>query len=97
MRKGWLDGPFPFAVEGKLVTGLGLQLVNPATKFGGQQVGELRAVDVVERSRTDPAAAVRTPVNPPTWGQFAAFFRTFRDAGIPDCLAMARAVRSGAY
>ena len=79
------------------MTGFGLQLVNPATKFGVQQGGELRAVDAVKGSQTDRAAVVRTPVNPPTSGHFAAFFRTFREAGIPECLAMAGAVRSGAY
>ena len=47
---GWLNGLFPFDENGKLVTGDGPQLVNPASRFGVQQGGKLRAAGDLKRS-----------------------------------------------
>ena len=70
VEKGWLQGPFDFDEEGNLVTAEGLQLANPASRFGVQKGSKLRAADDLKRSQTNRAAAVKTPVNLPTWGHF---------------------------
>ena len=69
---GWPDGPFPFDEEGKLVTGLGLQLANPASRFGAQRSGKVGASDDLKRSQTERAAATRAPLKLPTRGNFSA-------------------------
>ena len=81
--KGCLDGPFPFDEEGQMITGEGPQLVNPAFRFGVQQGEKLRAVDDLKRSQTNRAAAIRTPVNLPTWDHFSAVIRTFQEEKRP--------------
>ena len=97
VEKGWLDGPFPFDEEGKMITGEGPQLVNPAFRFGVQQGEKLRAVDDLKRSQTNRAAAIRTPVNLPTWDHFSAVIRTFQEAKMSEGLAMAKADHRDAY
>ena len=78
VEEGWLRGPNVFDGEGGLVTDDGSQLANPAFRFGAQQGEKLRAVDNLKRSQTDRATAIRTPVNLPIWGHFAAVIRTFK-------------------
>ena len=57
----------------------------------------MRAVDGLKRSQTKLAAAIRTPVNLPTWGQFAAVLRTFQEGGLRGNLAIAKADYKDAY
>ena len=68
--EGWLNGPFPFDENGKLMAGNGPQLVNPAFRFGAQQKAKLREVNDSKRSQTNRAAAIRAPLNFPTWDLF---------------------------
>ena len=96
-RQGWLDGPFPFDEEGELVIGEGRQLVNPACRFGAQQGEKLRAVDGSKRSQTNRSAAIRAPVNLPTWDHFSAAIRTFQEEHLPEKLAAAKADHRDAY
>ena len=97
VEKGWLQGPFKFDDEGNLVTNEGPQLANPAFRFGVQQGDKLRAVDDLKRSQTNRAAAVRTPVNLPTWDHFSAVIRSFQERGLSENLAMAKADHRDAY
>ena len=97
VEKGWLHGPFAFDEEGNLVTEEGPQLANPAFRFGVQQGTKLRAVDDLKRSQTNRAAAVRTPVNLPTWDHFSAVIRSFHEKGMSENLAMAKADHRDAY
>ena len=82
-----LAGPFPFDEDGKLGTGLGPHLANPAFRFGAQQGGKLRASDHLKRSLTNRGTAAQTSVNHPTrdhllqppecfeWGVFRSVWR----------------------
>ena len=45
----------------------------------------------LKRSRTKRAAAIRTPVNLPTWVHFAAVTRTFQERGATEILDLAKA------
>ena len=58
--EGWLGAPIPFDEDGKLVTGEGHQLANPAFSFGAQQGGKLGAVDELKRIQS------QAPVHLPT-------------------------------
>ena len=97
---GWkrlVRRPIGFDEKGGLVTAQASQLANPAFRFGAQRGGELRAVGDLKRSRTNRAAAIRTPVNLPTWGHFAAVIRTFQGKGAKENLATAKAGNKDAY
>ena len=58
-----MDAPFPFDQDGRLVTGEGKQVFNPAFRFGVQLGVKLRAVDDLKRGRTNGAASMQTPEN----------------------------------
>ena len=75
--EGWLDGPFPYDEDGRLLPVAGPQLANPASRFGFQLGKKQGASDDLKRSQINRAAAIQTPVNPPTWGYFAAIGRTY--------------------
>ena len=96
VEKGWLEGPYQYNEEGSLVTAGGPQLANPAFRFGVQLGGKLRAVGDLKRSQTNGAVAVRTPVNRPTWGRFAAVIRCAQELDTQEGLAMAKADHRGA-
>ena len=76
-----MAGPFPFDEDGNTVTGEGPKLA--------QQGGRLRAVDFLKRSQTNRAAAIKTPINAPTWDHIAAVIRTFQGKGLSGNLATA--------
>ena len=97
VERGWLDGPFQFDEEERLVIGEGPQLANPACRLGVQQGKKLRAVDDLKRRQTNRAAAIRAPVNLPTWGHFAAVIRTSKENGMKENLAMAKVEHMDAY
>ena len=97
VEKGWLEGPYQFNEEESLVTAEGPQLANPAFGFVVQQGEKLRAVGDFKRSQTNRAAAVRTPVNLPTWGHFAAVIRCFQESGTQEGLARVNADHREAY
>ena len=63
----------------------------------GPMGGGLRAIDALKRRKTNRAAAIKTPVNLPTWGQFAAVIRTFQEGGAKESLSMAKADHKVAY
>ena len=77
--KGWLDGRFPLENEGKILIGMNPQIGIPASRFGPPQGDELRAVDDLERSQTNRAAAARAPVSVPTWDHSLAVIRVYRE------------------
>ena len=79
VERGRLSGPSPFGVNGKLVTGDGPQLANPAFRFGAQQGPKLIAAGDLKRSQTNRAAAIRAPVNLQTRGHFPAAIRMFQE------------------
>ena len=70
---------------------------NPAFRFRPQQGEKLGAVGDLKGSQTNRAAAIRTPVNLPTWSHFAAVIRTFQGKGVKGNLATAKAGRVDAY
>ena len=93
----WLRGPFPYDDEGRLVTRLGLQLANPAVRFGVQREGEFIAADDLKRSETKRAAAIQTQGNLPTWDHFEAISSLFQESWASECLATATADQRGAH
>ena len=84
---GWLDGPFPFDGDGKLVAGAGERPADPACRFGVQQGKKLIPVDDCKRSQANMPTAIRTPVNLPTWDHVAAIISTFQGKGMSGNLA----------
>ena len=56
-----------------------------------RQDEKLRAVDGLKRRQTNRAAAAQTPVNCASRDHSAAVLRKFREAGIDESLAMAKA------
>ena len=72
----------PYGVEGELLTSSGPQLTDPPFRFGVERRSKLRAVNDLKRSLINRAAAAHTPIDLPTWGHFAAAFRTFEGAKV---------------
>ena len=97
VKRVWLNGPYQFDEEGRLVTAGGPQLANPALRCWAQRGERLRAVRDLKRSQNDRAAAIKTSVNLPTWGHVAAVVRSFQERGVAASLAMAKADHSEAY
>ena len=90
-------GPHPVEEDGNVARGKGPEMANPAFRFEVQQGGKLKAVGGLKRNQTNRAAAVRTPVNLPTWGHFAAGIRTFQEKGPSGNLAIATADHKDLY
>ena len=65
-EKRWVSGPHSINENGGLFIGDEKLVVNPAYTFGVQQAEKLRAVDDLERSSTNEAATVRSPINLPS-------------------------------
>ena len=78
VEEGYVGGLVPSDAEGRPLAGEGPQRVDPASRFGLPQGGKLTAADDLKGSHANRAAAVRTPVNLPTWGQFEAATRYFQ-------------------
>ena len=91
-----LDRPYPSDEDGKRVTGEGLQLANPAVRFGAQQGETCGAVKDLGRNQIDRAASIQT-VNLPTRGNCTAIIQTFQEECVSESLAMAKADHKAAY
>ena len=90
---------WPLSVRrgGKIRGRIGPADSEPVLQIRGTTGGELRAVDDLQRSQANGAAAIQTLANLPTWGHFAAISRLFQDAGAAGCLAMVEAGRRDAH
>ena len=63
IKKDWLRGPRRYTPTGDLRANGELVVVNPAFRFGAQQVDKLRAVGDLRRSSANEATPVKTPTN----------------------------------
>ena len=97
VKRVWLDGPVPHSGEGKLLTGTGRQLTNPAFRLSVEQGLKLRPVADLKRCQATKADAVRAQRNLPQRDPVAAVIRTFREAPLGRSLAMATADREEVY
>ena len=97
VETGRLNGPSLSDAEGRFVTVGGPKLVYPAVRFGAQQGQKLRACEYLKRNQTNRAAAIKTPINRPTWEHFSATIRTFRARGAGENQAIAKADHKDAY
>ena len=87
VKTGRLNGPFLSDAGGRFVTVGGPKLVYPAVRFGSQHEQKLRAGEYIRRNQTNRAAAIKAPVNHPTWEQIPAIIRTFQERGAGENLA----------
>ena len=69
--ENWLDGPFRYNDEGELLVGDKPVVANPACRFGAQKGEKLSAVDDIERSSTNGATFLNTPINLPSCAHVA--------------------------
>ena len=60
-----MHGPRRYTPKGELWVSGELYVVNPAFRFGAQQVGKLRAVDDLKGSSAHEAAITKMPTNSP--------------------------------
>ena len=97
VKKGRLNGPFLSDAGGRFATVGGPKLVHPAVRFGARQGQKLRAGEFLRRNQTNRAAAIKTPVNHPTWEHFSATIRTFQERGAGENLATTEADHKDAY
>ena len=70
--------------------------VNPAFRFGVQQVDKLRAVDDLQGSSTNEATFIKTPIGLPSWNHITQMCMLFDLKGESSPLAMANADRADA-
>ena len=65
VKKSRIHAPRRYTLIGELWVGGGLNVVNPALRFGAQRVGKLRAVDDLKGSSAHEAAITKMPTNSP--------------------------------
>ena len=70
---------------------------NPAYGPGVQQADKLRVAGHLRRSSTNEAAAVRTPINLPSWGHLVQLCDLYRFRGESRLSAVAKADHAYAY
>ena len=88
---GWRHGPRKSNSKGRLILKGTTTAANPAYRFGVQQVDKLRAVNDLKKSLTRGATAIKTPINPPSWGQFVQMRTLFFSEGEARPLSLAKA------
>ena len=94
VEKGWLGGPRPCALRGKLFWNNETKNVNPAFRLGVQRGAKLRAVGDLDVGETIKASAVHVPINLPLWGpilQVSAVCRCFGAQGFRGRCGVAKA------
>ena len=70
VARGWLNRPILLNAAGRF-DAAPLSAINPAFRFGAEQLDKLRACGDLKRARTNAACSILTPNSLPTWDHIA--------------------------